>query len=104
MPATRALSFKPANLDDVMPSPRKQRKSRLTLFSDDDPKESDIAVFTDAQNRLPDVDPSDDNPFLGPRKKPAKSKSSNKSVAANDGNEADMEEAAKNDEGIIYVL
>lgn len=101
MPTARILNFKPSSLDNVMPTPRKQRKSRLTLYDEDAPEPEKITVFTDTRDRIPDVDHSEDNPFLGPRKRETRSKSSKKPSHAT---QEDMDEAVRNEEGLIYVL
>jgi hypothetical protein len=62
-----------------------------------------IEVYEDSKERIPTMDPDEDNPFLdiaGSQKprgqtKPAKNKSAR---------DARMEAAVQNDEGIIYVL
>ncbi|KAL1311232.1 hypothetical protein AAFC00_001422 [Neodothiora populina] len=102
MPTARILNFKPASLEDVMPSARRQRKSRLTLFEDDAPQAESISVFTDAQDRVPDMDPSEDNPFIGSRKR--EPKPTKKAMLAARDREAEMEEAVRNEEGLIYVF
>ncbi|GAB7352555.1 hypothetical protein MBLNU459_g2940t1 [Dothideomycetes sp. NU459] len=98
----RILNFKPASLDDVMPTPRKQRKTRLDLYDDPSHDQDKIQVFTDTKDRVPDVDTADDNPFVGPRKK--QSRTAKQKAAEKDGNEADMDDAVRNDEGILYVF
>lgn len=98
----RILNFKPASLDDVMPSPRKQRKARLDLYEDANDEQEKIQVFTDTKDRVPDVDNADDNPFVGPRKKVTRA-SKQKSIEK-DVRDAGMEEAVRNEEGILYVL
>lgn len=59
-----------------------------------------IEVYTDSKERIPTMDPAEDNPFLdrpGQKRqsKPAKKKSTR---------DARMEASVKNDEGIVYVL
>jgi len=110
MPTARILNFQPESVQHVMPTPRNQRKSRLTLFDEDAPQPDKISVFTDAQDRVPDLDESDDNPFVGPRKKtvktaPRSTRAKALSPAHHDEDEdAAMEEAVRNQKGLIYVL
>lgn len=98
----RILNFKPASLDDVMPTPRKQQKTRLDLYDDDYNQHDKIEVFTDTKDRVPDVDTADDNPFVGPRKRELRARK--QKSAEKDHDEIVMEEAVRNEEGILYVL
>lgn len=105
MATARILNFQPSTLDPVMPTPRKQRKSRLTLDDDDAPEPLQIAVFTDPQDRVPEVDHSEDNPFVGARKKKdIKSKSATKSTKSINDEDAIIDQAVRNDEGVMFVL
>ena len=104
IPTARILNFKPGGLEDVMPTSSRKHKSRLTLFDEDAPQPEKISVFTDAQDRIPDVDHSDDNPFLGPRKQAVRSRSKRTLASPQHASEAEMEEAVRNNEGLIYVL
>lgn len=104
----RILNFKPGSLDEVMPTPRKQRKRHFLDTLDEeslvDPSES-IEIFTDSKERMPEVDQSSDNPFVGPlHPEPKRRSAKSKKETAKSAEEAEMEEAVRNDEGIIYVL
>ncbi|OCK78427.1 hypothetical protein K432DRAFT_332086 [Lepidopterella palustris CBS 459.81] len=106
---------RPANVDDSMPSPRKSRKNKkhaaFTLQSfveeaEDDDEPSQIEIYTDSKERVPDLDEHEDNPFITTKK--------NSKVKANgvpepkrrrvDDRTAQMEEAVRNNEGMIYVF
>lgn len=104
----RILNFKPGNLDEVMPTPRKQRKARFlqTLEEEgiDGLGDDKIEIYTDSKDRVPDLDESEDNPFVGPRKTPQPKRKSARHASSSNGKDADMEEAVRNEEGIIYVL
>ncbi|KEQ73012.1 hypothetical protein M436DRAFT_46972 [Aureobasidium namibiae CBS 147.97] len=94
----RILNFKPQS---TMPTPRKKAKSRLTL-DDDDAVHEEVQVFTDIQDRIPTVDRTEDNPFIGPRKTRARTRAQ---TAPSSSTDADMEDDnADDDKGILYVF
>jgi hypothetical protein len=102
----RALFGRPVSIDDAMPSPRKARKAKyFNPFSiaeegDDEGSSKKIQIYTDTKERVPSLDEDASNPFLS--KNAAKpNKRQTKSQTKLD---ATMEEAVKNDEGVIYVL
>ena len=107
----RILSFQPSDPNDVMPLPRSFKKpahSKNVGFDlyEDEPSEDekDIEIYTDPSARVPEMDRSEDNPFVGPRKvddRPVRKRAPKKSA---EREEARMDEAVKNDEGITYVL
>lgn len=99
-----------------MPQPRKGRGSRkhggfsLQSFSEDvegGSAASKIEIYTDSKERIPSVDADDDNPFMSKNKgkgiKRAGSETQRPKRRA-DKKSAQMEEAMKNEDGIIYVL
>ncbi|KAG9699391.1 hypothetical protein KCU95_g1716, partial [Aureobasidium melanogenum] len=97
----RILNFKPVTDQPAKSTPRKKTKSRLTL-DDDDAVHDEVKVFTDAQDRVPTVDRSEDNPFIGPRKTRARTRAQ---TAPSTSIDVDMEDAhADDDEGILYVF
>lgn len=99
-----------------MPKPKKGRGSRrnggfsLQSFAEDvedGSSASKIEIYTDSKERVPSVDADDDNPFMSKNKGkglPGKSSDSQPPKRRVDKKTAQMEAAAKNDEGIIYVL
>ncbi|KAK4982433.1 hypothetical protein LTR66_009267 [Elasticomyces elasticus] len=113
----RILNFKPATLEEVMPTPRKQRKHRQLGLApnglDDISEEgspSRIEIFTDTKDRVPNLDEAEDNPFVGPKKNREQSNSQRrqrKHVKVDkdrEQSEREMEEAVRNDEGVLYVF
>ncbi|KAK4974061.1 hypothetical protein LTR66_000051 [Elasticomyces elasticus] len=113
----RILNFKPATLEEVMPTPRKQRKHRQLGLApnglDDISEEgspSRIEIFTDTKDRVPNLDEAEDNPFVGPKKNREQSnqqRRQRKHVKVNkerEQSEREMEEAVRNDEGVLYVF
>ncbi|KAI4720182.1 hypothetical protein E4T48_03595 [Aureobasidium sp. EXF-10727] len=97
----RILNFKPASTQSVMSTPRKKAKSRLTL-DDDDAVYDEVKVFTDIQDRVPTVDQTEDNPFIGPRKTRARTRAQ---TAPSSSLDVDMDDDhADDDKGILYVF
>jgi hypothetical protein len=110
----RILSFQPNHPNDVMPSPRKIKKSAhrslssragFELYEDDEGDangERSIEIYTDANARVPVLDESEDNPFVGARNKagvrPQRRRARRTSA------DAQMEERAERGEGVVYVL
>jgi hypothetical protein len=110
--AARVLfTNRPANIEEVMPSPRKNRKSRKLMSSLDSFEQVDedgekIEIYTDSKERIPALDETEDNPFVT-----KKSRATNGRAEAGpskrrkqDTRIERMEEAAANDEGMIYVF
>ena len=109
----------PDRPDDPMPASRKNRKGRKSVgFSlygsmeeDDAPPGDDILIYTDSKDKVPELDQSEDNPFLEkprdqtPPPEPTKGRGSRKPKSAFglDGSK-EIEEAFKRDEGMVYVL
>ncbi|ORY14833.1 hypothetical protein BCR34DRAFT_623210 [Clohesyomyces aquaticus] len=103
---------RPATVEEAMPSPRKNRKSRKNLFTLEsfaehaDDEGEKIEVYTDSKERVPEVDETEDNPFLSKKGK-AKSKANGASppkTRKRDAKTAKMEEAVSRDEGMIYLF
>ncbi|KAK3080802.1 hypothetical protein LTS18_012962 [Coniosporium uncinatum] len=103
-----------ANIEDAMPSTRKSRKKRVTAFSlsdvssdIDDGNSSKIPIYTDSKERVPDLDNDDKNPFVtrkSSRTKPATNGENFLKRKKPSRRDEAMEEAVRNDEGIIYVF
>ena len=107
----------PDRLDDAMP--RKNRKGRKqvdfslygSMEDDAEGTQNDITVYTDSKDKVPEYDPSTDNPFLekpkdhSPPPEPTKKSTSRKRKATHgmDGSK-EIEEAFNRDEGMVYVL
>ncbi|KAH0361035.1 hypothetical protein KCU65_g8984, partial [Aureobasidium melanogenum] len=97
----RILNFKPVTDQPAKSTPRKKSKSRLTL-DEDDAVHDEVKVFTDIQDRVPTVDRTEDNPFIGPRKTRARTRAQ---TAPSTSIDVDMEDAHTDDEeGILYVF
>ena len=110
---------RPDKVDDAMPTPRKNRKVRkrvgFTLYSsteeDEHETEEKVQIFTDSRDKVPELDPSEDNPFLeGARKAPpslehierrtSRKRKQPHGVQTN----PHIEKAFNRDEGMVYVL
>lgn len=106
----RVLNFQPYSPNDVMPSPRKMKKSShnrgqsaqgFNLFEEGTSgSQEQIEIYTDANARIPEVDGSADNPFVGPRKV----QTSKPSRRTRTDEEEEMEQRAERDEGMVYTL
>lgn len=106
---------RPTNVEDVMPSPRKTRKGNrfsLALSSHEEvgggvAASSKIQIYTDSKERVPSVGDEEENPFLSKNAKPHSRKARANFIKRRKSDEEraeEMEEAARNDEGVIYVL
>jgi len=102
----RILNFKSGDLENAMPSPRK-RKQPLTLDSFDEEQAKSgrkIDIFTDSQDRVPSVEVSDANPFMGDKRTATRGKKASKHHQPEDKEAEQMLDAVRNDEGVLYVL
>jgi hypothetical protein len=97
---------RPVNIDDAMPSPRKARKTKyLNPFAiaeegDGEGSSSKIQIYTDSKERVPTLDTDGSNPFLSSNA----AKPNKRQKKTHTSREAAMEEAVRNDEGMVYVL
>lgn len=65
----------------------------------------DIEIYTDANARVPQLDESEDNPFVGRKKnEPLPQRRRSRKTADEIEHDARIEEAVNNDEGVTYVL
>lgn len=105
-----------------MPSPRKHKQNHIgphnsfsisALAEDGDDEASShtkIEIYTDSKERIPTMDRNgDENPFLsknavGKKKVIEVSQTSRRKVKQKSEKDLKMEEAARKDEGMIYVL
>lgn len=119
--ATAKVLFpsRPDTVEDAMPNPRKRRNKRHAGFSlygsmddDADPgSENQIEIYTDSKDKIPELDPSEDNPFydhhdqtvacVGSRKQKGNKK--RKAEHITDAS-TEIEEVFNREEGMVYVL
>lgn len=104
-------------VEDVMPTPRKRGRKRNNVgfslngaFEDDDTNSEDkIRIFTDSKDMVPEMDPSEENPFYGYSAQPGPSQESHKARGGKKANtpadgSKEIEEAFNHEEGMVYVL
>ena len=107
----------PDRINDAMPTPRKNRKSKksvgFSLYSsmeeDEDDASTNVQVYTDSRDKIPELNIQEDNPFLdndrrgtrtqghgrgGRRRKPVREVQTNPHI----------EKAFNHDKGMVYVL
>jgi len=63
----------------------------------------EVQIYTDSQDRIPTMEDTNDNPFYGKRTNNNARKSQEVTKSRN-ADEAMMEEAVRNGEGLIYTL
>jgi len=117
--AARVLfPVRPDTVDEAMPIPRKRKNRRRVVFSlysskedEEANAESNIQIYTDSKDKIPELDPSEDNPFLEqpteilPPPEPSKGRSSRKRKASRSPEERKaISEAFNREEGMVYVL
>jgi len=113
---------RPTTVDDAMPSPRKHKQNQhgvATSFSisaladdgdDEASTQAQIEIYTDSKERIPTMDhDGEENPFLsknaaGKKKVVEASQTTRRKAKQRSEKELKMEESARKDEGMIYVL
>lgn len=98
--------------EEAMPSPKKKGRkkySNLNMGSfENEDEDTPIAIYTDTQDRVPEVDLSTDNPFYGQsgtaKPEPTKRSSKRRKIAIPGEGEQTIEEAERRTDGLIYVL
>jgi hypothetical protein len=98
---------------DAVASPRKKKSTKkytgisLESFRAEDAEE-DIAIYTDTRDRIPEVDHSAANPFIGTRaadQEPTRRRSTRvKKVKIPGEGRVAVNEAVQRDDGAVYVL
>jgi len=97
-------------INDLMPSPKKNRKSNSgTGYSfGSDEKPEPIAIHVDSTERIPEVDLSAENPFISnygpPQPEPTKRSSKRRKVTVPGEGEQSFEEVERREDGLIVVL
>lgn len=116
--STARVLFPPshnATIDELMPTPKKSRVGKknlaLTLesFEADRNRQPNVEIYTDSKDRVPEMDTSDDNPFLtkkGKSKGQARAKPTNRPAKSEHtyGLGKEIDDAVKNNEGMIFTL
>ena len=104
----------PESVEDAMPTPRKNKRNKRHVgFSLDSDAESEggIQIFTDSQDKVPELDLSEENPFIDhplkrdPPEVSRKAKSSKKRKAESESISKDtIKETFDHERGMVYVL
>ena len=105
---------RPDTVEEAMPTPRKNKRTRrhvgFTLDSDAE-SEGGIPIFTDSQDKVPELDLSEDNPFIdhplkrAAHERPSKAKGSKKRKAHSESvTEETIKDAFDREKGMVYVL
>lgn len=106
---------KQSEFEDIMPSSQKSRKSRkhaastLESFADDLEKGQEVPIYTDSKERLPEVDESEENPFIvndrrGSQPEVETRQSHARRTKTKHGMGKEIDEAIERGEGMVYVL
>lgn len=101
--------FRSETVEEVMPSPKKKGK-RYKGFSLDSFEAEDgqpIQIYTDSNDRVPEVDMSSDNPFYGSSgavPEPTKRASKRRKVTVPGEGEQNIERVERRADGLVYVL
>ena len=105
---------RPDTVEDVMPTPRKNKRNKRHVgFSLDSDAESEggIQIFTDSQDKVPELDTSEENPFIDhplkrdPPKASSKPNGSRKGKAESESiTEGAIKDAFDHESGMVYVL
>ncbi|TLD37388.1 hypothetical protein E2P81_ATG04200 [Venturia nashicola] len=95
---------RPATVEEAMPTPKKARKKTFNPFAiaedgQDTGSSSKIEIYTDSKDRVPALDEDEANPFLS--RNAAKPNKRRRSKAVT---EEEMEDAARNEDGLVYVF
>lgn len=104
--------------EDVMPTPRKRKTKRHVGFSlydsmenvDDADSEEKIQIYTDSKDKIPELDPTEDNPFYEPPEQyapppgPSKGRSRKRKVAPAAEDRQEVKDAFNREDGMVYVL
>ncbi|KAH8704480.1 hypothetical protein GQ44DRAFT_716720 [Phaeosphaeriaceae sp. PMI808] len=95
---------RPATIDEVVPTPRKMRKTKhlFSLDAADNMEEGSgkIQIFTDSKERIPTHDDEEDNPFVIKKGKAKATRQQPKRASVR----AEMDDAVDRDEGMIYLF
>ncbi|KAH0559769.1 hypothetical protein GP486_003720 [Trichoglossum hirsutum] len=107
---------RPQTIEEAMPSPKKSRRGKkhsglgLHSFSDslnDDDGEEKIEIYTDSKEKIPEMDMSDDNPFIsrpGQATAAEDARSFRRRRKGQTDSSHDVEESLGRDDGMYYVF
>lgn len=113
------MTYQPEDANELMPKPRKIKmhspsrqatSNQFELYEEDlgiSRNQDDIDIFTDTNARVPEIDISDDNPFLGSSRQETHERRRSKRTKKTPEQlieEANMEEAVARGEGMVFTL
>jgi hypothetical protein len=101
--------FRSETAEEVMPTPKKKGKryKGFTMDSFEAEEGQPIQIYTDSNDRVPEVDMSADNPFYGSSSavpEPMKRASKRRKVTVPGEGERNIEEVERREDGLVYVL
>lgn len=109
--ARNLFPVRPESIEEVMPSPKKKKNKKYSGFTLDsfgaEDADEPITIFTDSQERIPEVDVSDDNPFYSAGAavpEPIKRASKRRKITVPGEGELTVEDVQKREDGLVYVL
>lgn len=114
--APRALFQDSATIEEMAASPHKSRKTKryngysLESFRAEHDDTDDVQIFTDNRDKIPEVDDSPSNPFIDHSNdddslaKKVAGTSKRRKVTAPKPVDAQVKEAIRKDDGMVYVL
>lgn len=95
--------------EEAMPSPKKRRAKKysgvtMESFAAEE-EEEPISIFTDSQERIPEKDESSGNPFFGSTSTETSKRQSKRKVVNIPGEGVQsVDDAARREDGMVYVL
>ncbi|CAO2648108.1 Nn.00g090300.m01.CDS01 [Neocucurbitaria sp. VM-36] len=100
---------RPATIDEVIPTPRKARKTKnlytLESFAQhNDESAEKIPIYTDSKERVPSPGTEEDNPFIVKKGKGRAKATPQKPRKAVNQRTEKMTAAAERDEGMVYIF
>lgn len=104
---------RPESVEEAMPTPRKNKRNKRHVgFSLDSDAESEggIQIFTDSQDKVPELDLSEENPFIDhplkrdPPEVSRKSKSKKRKAESESISKDSIKETFDHERGMVYVL
>ena len=109
--ARNLFPVRSATDEEVMPSPKKRNKKHtgFTLASFEAEEDAPIQIYTDSHERVPEVDPSPENPFYSqgstaepePTKRVSKRR---KTVTVPGEGDQSIEDLQEREDGMVYTL
>lgn len=110
-PAARVLfPPRPTNTHDYLPPPRKARKNKhaFALLGGEEENTGEVPIYTDSKERIPELDETEDNPFLARRSNGSRRAAQVFQPLARNGTKhgltKEIDEAVERGEGMVYVL